>query len=224
MSNTNTRDEIINTAQKLFYSVGYDNTSIQMILNDIGIAKGTFYHYYKSKSELMLEIVKITVEKIVNQLTEITNSTLSPIEKLNLIFNASAKYKAANLDSIKPIMYAMYNDSNLILRENIKRLSLELTTELINTIIQQGMNSGDFKCKHQNLGEIIWGIGMSLGDKMCFSIINSSNNTNNASFIEQTINDLNMYSYTIETILEIEHGKLNLFDDKLVKEILEKLS
>jgi len=172
----------------------------------------------------MLEIVKITVEKIVDNLTEITNSTLSPIEKINLVFNASAKYKASNLDSIKAIMYAMYNDSNLILRENIKRLSLELTTQLINTIIEQGIRSGDFKCKHKNLGEIIWGIGMSLGDKMCFAIMNSNNDTSTDSFIEKTIDDLNMYTYTIETILEVEHGKLNLYDDKLVRDILEKLS
>ncbi|WBW98266.1 TetR/AcrR family transcriptional regulator [Oceanirhabdus sp. W0125-5] len=225
MSNINTRDEIINTAQRLFYSVGYDKTSIQMIINEIDIAKGTFYHYFKSKSELMLEIVKITVEQIVEQLNAVvTNSSLSPIEKINTIFNASAKYKAANLDYIKAIMYAMYNDSNLILRENIKRLSLELSTPLLNTIIEEGMETGAFKCKYSNQGEIIWVIGMSLSDKMCFAIMNSNKDTADELFINKTIDDLNMYTYTIETILEMEHGKLNLFDEDFVRDFLQKLS
>ncbi|MCM1989864.1 TetR/AcrR family transcriptional regulator [Oceanirhabdus seepicola] len=224
MSNVNTRDEIINTAQRLFYTVGYDKTSIQMIINDIDIAKGTFYHHFKSKSELMLEIVRLTTETTVEQLRELTNSSISPIKKMNAIFNASAKYKAANLDSIKAIMFAMYNESNLILRENIKRLTLESTTPLINSIIQEGMNTGDFKCKHSNVGEIIWVIGMALSDKMCFAIMNPNNNTSNDSFIEKTVDDLNMYTYTIETILEIDHGRLNLYDDNLVRKILKDLS
>ena len=224
MSNVNTRDEIINTAQKLFYTIGYDKTSIQMILNDIGIAKGTFYHYFKSKSELMLEIVKITVEKTIGKFDEIKNSSLSPIEKMNALFNTSAKYKIANIDSIKAIMFAMYNENNLILRENIKKQNIEFVAPLINSIIEEGMNTGDFKCIHKNLGEMIILLSTSMSDTMASSIINSNKGTYDDSFIEETVDHLKMYSYTIETILEVEHGKLNLYDDKLVRDILEKLS
>ena len=51
------KNEILDTAQRLFYSQGYENTSVANVIDAIGIAKGTFYHYFKSKAELPGQIV-----------------------------------------------------------------------------------------------------------------------------------------------------------------------
>ncbi|OYT42848.1 hypothetical protein B6U90_07700 [Thermoplasmatales archaeon ex4484_6] len=58
------RTEIIETAVELFAQHGYDETSVNMIIDRIGIAKGTFYHYFSSKDELLEEIVDLMVEKV----------------------------------------------------------------------------------------------------------------------------------------------------------------
>lgn len=47
------KNEIIDTAAELFLDKGYDQCSINDILNSIGIAKGTFYHYFKSKEDVL---------------------------------------------------------------------------------------------------------------------------------------------------------------------------
>ena len=47
------KNEIIDTAAALFTDKGYDQCSINDILNSIGIAKGTFYHYFKSKEDVL---------------------------------------------------------------------------------------------------------------------------------------------------------------------------
>jgi len=52
------RNEILDAAQALFYSKGYDQTSIQDIINAVGIAKGTSYHYFSSKDALLNELVE----------------------------------------------------------------------------------------------------------------------------------------------------------------------
>lgn len=51
------RSEILDVAQRLFYLKGYDQTSVQDIITEIGIAKGTFYHYFNSKLELLDAII-----------------------------------------------------------------------------------------------------------------------------------------------------------------------
>lgn len=51
------RNEILDTAEKLFVSKGYMKTTVNDILREIGIAKGTFYHYFKSKEEVMDAII-----------------------------------------------------------------------------------------------------------------------------------------------------------------------
>lgn len=56
------RTEILDTAEKLFYSKGYTKTTINDILKEIGIAKGTFYYYFKSKEEVMHAIIHRIVD------------------------------------------------------------------------------------------------------------------------------------------------------------------
>lgn len=47
-----TRDEIVRVASNLFYEHGFHCTGVQQIINEAGVAKGTFYTHFKSKEEL----------------------------------------------------------------------------------------------------------------------------------------------------------------------------
>lgn len=46
------RSELIATAQQLFYSKGYESTSVSDIVKAVGVAQGTFYYYFDSKTEM----------------------------------------------------------------------------------------------------------------------------------------------------------------------------
>lgn len=52
------KQSVINTAHELFIEKGYQATSIQDILDESGISKGTFYNYFQSKGELLIAIFK----------------------------------------------------------------------------------------------------------------------------------------------------------------------
>lgn len=52
------RDEIIDTATKLFFENGYEATSVRMIMNEVGGEIGMFYHYFKSKDMLFDQVVE----------------------------------------------------------------------------------------------------------------------------------------------------------------------
>jgi TetR/AcrR family transcriptional repressor of nem operon len=55
MANTGTREKIIEAAYVRFYEFGYNGTSVQDIVDLVGVPKGTFYNYFKSKERLGLE-------------------------------------------------------------------------------------------------------------------------------------------------------------------------
>lgn len=55
-----TKDRILRTALKLFVERGFTEVSINDLINEVGIAKGGFYHHFKSKDEL----IYIMMEKI----------------------------------------------------------------------------------------------------------------------------------------------------------------
>ena len=49
----NTKGKIISAAWKLFYEQGYENTTVEDILELSGTSKGTFYHYFEGKDALL---------------------------------------------------------------------------------------------------------------------------------------------------------------------------
>jgi TetR/AcrR family transcriptional regulator, transcriptional repressor for nem operon len=55
MANKGTREKIIEAAYVRFYEFGYNGTSVQDIVDLVGVPKGTFYNYFKSKERLALE-------------------------------------------------------------------------------------------------------------------------------------------------------------------------
>lgn len=52
------KNEILDAAGILFSEKGYDNTSVTDIMNAVGIAKGTLYHHFKSKEDIMDALIK----------------------------------------------------------------------------------------------------------------------------------------------------------------------
>jgi AcrR family transcriptional regulator len=60
----NRRQNVIDTAHKLFIDKGYQATSIQDILDGSGISKGTFYNYFPSKGELFIAIFRSVYTRI----------------------------------------------------------------------------------------------------------------------------------------------------------------
>jgi len=67
MKKTSTREKILNSAYKLFYKQGFNGTSIDDILKDAQLNKGSLYHIFKSKKEVLLAVIE---EKIAPILTE----------------------------------------------------------------------------------------------------------------------------------------------------------
>lgn len=77
----NTKSRIVSSAWKLFYIQGYENTTIDDIVADCNSSKGSFYHYFSSKDQL-LSTLNILFDEKYEELEETMNPELDPIEKL----------------------------------------------------------------------------------------------------------------------------------------------
>lgn len=62
---------VLNMAHQLFIEKGFQNTSIQDILEYSGISKGTFYNYFSSKNELLIALFKTLYEKLERERNEL---------------------------------------------------------------------------------------------------------------------------------------------------------
>jgi AcrR family transcriptional regulator len=73
-------------AIKLFSDNGYEKTSVNRIIHEVDIAKGTFYHYFPSKDELLVQIIDDFYSTFVDEIISISEgSSLNSFEKMNKI-------------------------------------------------------------------------------------------------------------------------------------------
>ena len=79
-------NEIIDAAEHLFYSVGYDETSVSDIVKAVGVAQGTFYNYFASKEAVLEALVQRHVSKIYAKLAGIENAEMTAIQKYEKMF------------------------------------------------------------------------------------------------------------------------------------------
>ena len=76
-----TKSRIVSAAWKLFYQYGYDKTTIDDIVELSQTSKGTFYHYFESKDDL-LSSLSYLFDKKYEELEETMDPSLDPISKL----------------------------------------------------------------------------------------------------------------------------------------------
>lgn len=125
---------IIEAAMKLFAKKGVTSTSIQDIVNECEISKGSFYLYFKSKDALLLETFKYHFELIHSKMEEVKNQDLEPrdllIAQLSCQFNEINKHKdfiimqmrenaIPNNPSIGAFIQKMNAESNLFVKKSL---------------------------------------------------------------------------------------------------------
>jgi AcrR family transcriptional regulator len=82
------KEKITGQSIRLFEKKGFSETSIQDIVDAIGVTKGTFYYYFSSKEELLMDIhLGYIDELLVRQERIVNNASKSSKEKLSEIVN-----------------------------------------------------------------------------------------------------------------------------------------
>ena len=146
---------ILDVAFRLFIEKGYENTSIQDIIDNLGgLSKGAIYHHFKSKEELLIAVTdRMTSES--NQMLAVIRdrSDLTGKEKLKTIFRESINRPVQ--DDIFTVAPDFHNNPKLLfslLHDTIENAA----PNYILPIIQQGISDGSIKTDYpKQLAELI---------------------------------------------------------------------
>ena len=140
------RNEILDAAQTLVYTKGYEHMSIRDILNSLEISKGAFYHYFDSKAEVLDRLVeRMVVEEVVPLLEAIIEDPhRSALEKLHRYFDAALRWKSGRKAFMLQLLRVWLSDENAIVRQKLLNMSIEHITPLLTEIIRQGVREGVF--------------------------------------------------------------------------------
>lgn len=135
------RLEIVQTAERLFREIGYANCSVDMIIRDIGVAKGTFYYYFKSKEEILGAIADRMLGQIVEQAQQVADEpSLNALAKMRLLLSDSH----VGDDDASDITELLHMPENRELHEITNTQSVLRLSPVFAAIVEQGNREGVF--------------------------------------------------------------------------------
>jgi len=135
------RNEIIDAAEELFGQKGFDGTSTNDILEKVGIARGTLYHHFKSKEEIMDSLIERYSVRLLGTAQEIAKDKSIPVvERIIRVV------MALNLNggSSKEIMEHIHKPQNALMHQKIEKVIINGVTPILTGIIHEGIQQGLF--------------------------------------------------------------------------------
>lgn len=137
-----TKGKIIKAAWELFYENGYEDTTIEEIIELSETSKGSFYHYFKGKDALLSSLSYLFDERY-EELMEEMPDDMNCFDKLMYI-NADAFKMVENRISLD--LLARLYSSQLITRGEKHLLDHNRTYfKILRTLISKGQEKGEIR-------------------------------------------------------------------------------
>ncbi|GAC1391247.1 MAG: TetR/AcrR family transcriptional regulator [Ktedonobacteraceae bacterium] len=211
------RSEILDVAQRLVYTEGYEQMAIQDILDDLQIAKGTFYHYFGSKQELLEALIERMLEEVEQLLTPIVHeSHLPALEKFQHFFATLAHWKTERKTFFLALLRVWYKDENAIVRQKVRAAGAKQVTPLLTLIIRQGIQEGVLLTSFpDHVGEIVLSVMQGLQETLAALLLSCEPNHDTLQRIESIVA---AYTDALERVLGAPTGSLCLVDAETLKE------
>ncbi|BBW96885.1 MULTISPECIES: TetR/AcrR family transcriptional regulator [Geobacillus] len=138
------REKIIAASIELFEQNGFSETSIQDIVDALGVTKGTFYYYFKSKEELLMDIHLRYIEGLLREQQRIINDGRRSVrEKLYaivymLIHNVERQGRQARI---------FFREMKHLNEEHLQKVKekRDLFRYQLQALIEDGMKSGELR-------------------------------------------------------------------------------
>jgi len=203
------RSEILGTAQRLIYTLGYEQMTIQNILDELKISKGAFYHYFDSKLALLEALIERMIAETEQLVIPIVNDpSLSAIEKFGRFFATSAGWKLEHKTFFLDLVRIWYRDENLVVRHKIRIAGIKHYSPMLQIIIQQGIQEGVLNTRYPaRAAELLLSMGDDLGDSVAAIFLAS---VPEAEKLTRLTEILNVYSDAIERVIGAPTGSIQL--------------
>ena len=205
------RSQIIDTAERLFFERGYENTSVQDILDIMNLSKGGFYHHFESKMAVLEEVCERRCRSRFSQaVREICMSDESAVQKLNSLMGLMNIFEREDAKFIALYMKVCYLDRDTTLKERLKQVIISELADAVSDVIINGKDAKELYTRTpEYAGRVVLTMAYSAQDE-ALEILAS--NPNDSDSIVEVLNLMSAYRDAIELTLNAPFGSIELFD------------
>ena len=139
------RDQLLEKAAQIFAQNGYEGTTIQQVIDALGVSKGAFYHYFSSKEDLLDAVAeRMTREGLAAFAPILQDRTVSALDRFINYLNQSRQWRLNRMGLIGAMLRMLHRDENAIIRQKINRRVVETLRPLLAELVADGVAQGVF--------------------------------------------------------------------------------
>ncbi|MGH2466601.1 MAG: TetR/AcrR family transcriptional regulator [Candidatus Limnocylindrales bacterium] len=137
------RDAFVDAAERLIDTKGYQQLSVQEVLDALGASKGAFYHYFDSKAALLEAVVDRMADDALETVASlVADPNVPALAKLQGVFGGIARFKADRRELVLAVLDVWLSDDNAIVREKLRRIVVTRMVPVLAAILRQGAAEG----------------------------------------------------------------------------------
>ena len=140
------RVEILNAAEDLFVTKGYEQTTTTDIMHRVGIAKGTLYYHFTSKEEILDALLERMGRRMIAKALICAGQKEEPV--FERIFQVLMSLNASKQQGGKEMVEIMHQPRNELLHEKSRKLILKEAGPILTGLVQEGVEEGLCDCKY----------------------------------------------------------------------------
>lgn len=135
-----TKQHILETAMNLFSEKGLENVNVEDIVKEVGVTRGAFYHYYKSREELIADVMYKSFESNNTYLLAEKQGGLNALEKLQFVIKLNLRPRLEMSDSMRKQMRKL--SSNPVVFKNEVLFQVNVMATYIEKLLIEGNKDG----------------------------------------------------------------------------------
>ena len=210
------RGELLAAAERLFYTKGYEKTSVQDILTEIGFSKGGFYHHFDSKLAVLDAICQQRAQACCEQARCAAEAEQdSAVDKLNALFHSAPLWSSENQSFVSLLIRVAYREDGALMREKMKQCQLDGMQALMEEIIALGVHTKEFFVTDvPAAATLLLRLYMQFTDDIAFLLAGEESETQ---LMDAALRKLNVYRSAIERVLVAPFGSIVLFEGREIQ-------
>ena len=211
------REAFVDAGLRLMQSKGYEQMTIQDLLDELEASRGAFYHYFDSKQELLVAMVDRIADQALSGVAPMVDDPgLAAIPKLQSFFGGIAQFKTDRKALMLEFINVWKSDDMAVVRDRLRRAMQQRVAPILARIVRQGVAEEVFSVESPSeTASILMALILGFQDSATELYLARQANTISFAEAEQALRSL---AHAFERILGARADSIPIVDQRTLEE------
>lgn len=212
------RQDILASAEALFCQKGYDRTTIEDILFSLHCSKGSFYHHFDSKMQVLEELAMARVSGGFDRFMAAPYH--SGTDRLNRLLYHCSPFDRQDADFLAVMLSLSLQGEGAVIRQKIDDARRRLYMRPLADTLEQMKREGTAFFRDKELAALMWETHTAFGYTLVRTVMEALYTDENAA--QQCVTLLYLARFQWQRLLDIPYGSLIIVDAQELYETVQK--